>query len=125
MMNRRTKQEIAEERQKAIAAAQAEFFGDVSKEEAIEVFRVLTLLAQFPGAEPPAPLQGCQVVWTSTLKVGDSLAQQSFDVQTNYRGLRFFYTGGQNRTIQLPDTSFMSLESWDYYALHIAQKFSK
>ena len=53
----------------------------------------------------------------------DSLAHQSFDVQADYNSLRFFYTSQHNHTIQLPDTSFMALESWDYFALPITQKF--
>lgn len=51
----------------------------------------LRLLAQSPGAAPSAPLQGCPIVWSSILKVGDSLAHQSFDVQADYNSLRFFY----------------------------------
>ena len=121
-MSRRTRQQIEQERQQAIALAQSQFFGGITKEEAIEVFKVLAVLAQFPGATPPEPLQGCNVVWTSTLKVGDSLDKQVFDVQVDYKGRRFFYTSRQNRTIQLPDNTFMALESWDYQALRVVQQ---
>jgi hypothetical protein len=82
----------------------------------------LMLLAQSPGATPSAPLQGCPIVWSSILKVGDSLAHQSFDLQADYKSLRFFYTSQHNYTIQLPDTSFMALESWHDFALPIPQK---
>jgi hypothetical protein len=60
--------------------------------------------------------------WTSILKVGDSLDKQVFDVQVDYKGRRFFYTSRQNRTIQLPDNTFMALESWDYQALRVVQQ---
>jgi hypothetical protein len=67
-MSRRTRQQIEQERQQAIALAQSQFFGGITKEEAIEVFKVLAVLAQFPGATPPEPLQGCNVVLDFYLK---------------------------------------------------------
>ena len=114
-------QAIAKDAASLTATAQSEFFGGVSVRKKRSLS--LRLLAQSPGAAPSAPLQGCPVVWSSILKVGDSLAHQSFDLQADYKSLRFFCTSQHNHTIQLPDTSFMALESWDYSALRITQKF--
>lgn len=118
-----TKQEKERQRQQAIRQAQAEFFGGVTQEEARQVFKTLAVLAQFPGAEPPEPLEGCNVIWTSVMHVGDSKDKQVFDVEVNYKGLIFHYTKTGEKGIQLPDSTFMAFESWDYQALLIANKF--
>ena len=118
-----TKQEKERQRQKAIRLAQAEFFGGVTQEEAKVVFETLEELAQFPGANPPEPLKGLDVVWTSVMHVGDSHLKQAFDVEVNYKGLIFHYTKTGQRGIQLPDSTFMPFESWDYQAEGIANKF--
>ena len=55
-MVKRSKLDIQQERQETIIAAQNEYFGNITKGEAIEVFKVLSVLAQFPGAKPPEPL---------------------------------------------------------------------
>lgn len=65
----------------AISDAQVNYFGGVSKTTAEDVFKILAIIAQFPGATPPEPLLGCHVVWSSQLLVGESLATQRFSVQ--------------------------------------------
>lgn len=117
-----SRQQKESERQKAIATAIAEFFGGITKEEALQVFKTLAVLAQFPGANPPEPLEGCDVVWTSVMHVGDSKEKQAFDVQVLYKKLLFHYTKTGERGIQLPDSTFMAFESWDYQALLIATR---
>jgi hypothetical protein len=119
---RKTKQQKEAEKQQAIAAAQEKFFGGITKQEAIEIFKALAVLAQFPGANPPEPLSGCEVTWTSTMKVGDSLDRQVFDIQVRYKGLMFMYMGNHIRGIQLPNSSFINLESWDYQALLLTNR---
>jgi hypothetical protein len=106
--------------EQAIAQAQSEFFGGITKEEALEVFKTLAVLKQFPGANPPEPLNGCYVHWTSTLEVGDTLDKQTFNVRAIYKGLTFDYTKTGERAMQLPDCTYIAFESWDYQALRIA-----
>lgn len=115
-----TKQQKERQRQEAISLAQAKFFGGITKEEAGQVFKTLAVLAQFPGANPPEPLTDCEVVWTSVMRVGDSKDKQVFDVKVVYKGLLFHYTTTGEKGIQLPDSTFMTFESWDYQALLIA-----
>lgn len=122
---RKTKRDSEREWEEAIAHAQTQFFGGVTKAEAIEVFKVLSVLAQFPGANPPEPLIGHEVIWSSTLRVGDSLAKQVFNVEVVYKGLLFVLTAQGDRGIQLPDSSFTTLESWDYQALRIANRITE
>lgn len=119
-MTRRTKKQI--EKQEVIAIAQEQFFGEITKQEAMDVFKTLAVLVQFPGAIPPEPLLGCDVIWTSTLKVGDSLDKQRFNVEVIYKQRRFIYTSLGDRVIQLPDSTFMNLESWDYQANLVANR---
>lgn len=118
-----TRQQKRQAQQEAIAAAQSEFFGGISKHEAIDIFKVLAVLAQFPGATPPEPLTGCEVTWSSTLKVGDTLDKQRFTVQAIYKNMTFIYTALGDRVIQLPDSSFLNIESWDYQALLLKNWF--
>ncbi len=122
-MSRRNKQQIEEEKQAVISQAIAQFFGGVTKQEAYEVFKTLAVLVQFPGATPPEPLNGCEVSWTSTLRVGDTLDKQVFGVTAIYRGLTFQYTADRNRVIQLPDSTFLNFESWDYQELLIKNRY--
>ena len=49
-----------------IAQEISRFFGEVTNQEACEIFRILAILAQFPGATPPEPLNGYEIYWTST-----------------------------------------------------------
>ncbi len=120
MRTRRTKQEIEREQREAITAAQSEYFGGITKGEAIEVFKVLSVLAQVPGAKPPEPLTGHDVIWSSTLRVGDSVDKQVFSVQVTYKGVMFFLSADGDRGLQLPDSSFIPLENWDYQAARVA-----
>jgi len=119
----RKKQQIEEERQAVISQAVAQFFGGVTKQEAHEVFKTLAVLVQFPGATPPEPLNGCEVWWTSTLRVGDTLDKQVFGVTSIYKGLTFEYTVNRDRIIQLPDSTFLNFESWDYQELLIKNRY--
>jgi hypothetical protein len=112
------------EKQAAIQQAVERFFGGVTKEEAHEVFRTLAVLAQFPGAVPPEPLNGCEIHWTSTLKIGDTLDKQIFGVTAIYKGLTFEYTANRNRVMQLPDGTFMNFEAWDYQELLLTNRCS-
>lgn len=109
-------------KKEAIAEAQSEFFGNITKLEAIDVFKTLAILAQFPGAIPPEPLIGHEVIWTSTMKVGDSLNEQIFGATVVYKGLSFIYTANRDRTIQLKDGTFMNFDTWDYWNLLIANR---
>ncbi len=122
-MAQRKKQQIEEERQAVISQAVAQFFGWVTKQEAHEVFKTLAVLVQFPGATPPEPLNGCEVWWTSTLRVGDTLDKQVFGVTAIYRGLTFQYTANRDRVIQLPDSTFLNFEIWDYQELLIKNRY--
>lgn len=119
---RKTKQQKEAEKQQAIAAAHEKFFGGITKEEALEIFKALALLAQFPGAKPPEPINGCKVIWESTMKVGDSLDKQVFSVQVSYKGLMFIYTANKERAIQLPNSTFMNMDSWDYQELLLTNR---
>lgn len=121
-IKRKTKQQKEAEKQQAIAAAQEKFFGGITKEEALEIFKALALLAQFPGAKPPEPINRCEVIWQSTMKVGDSLDKQVFSVQVSYKGLMFIYTFNKERAIQLPDSGFMNMDSWDYQELLLTNR---
>jgi hypothetical protein len=111
---------------RAVAAALADYFGDVTKVEAEEVFKVLAMMAPFPGATPPEPLVGCDVLWSSELRVGDSLASQKFSVQVKYRKLFFNYSnpgdGVQIRGIQLPDSSHINFDNWDLHADRVEKR---
>lgn len=100
------------------------FFGGVTNQEACEIFRILAILAQFPGATPPEPLTGYEIYWTSTMKVGDTLDKQLFDVSVIYKGLRFEYTASRQRVMQLPDSTLMNYESWSYQELLIRNRYS-
>lgn len=117
-----TRQKKEQAQQTAIAAAQSEFFGGISKQEAIDIFKVLAVLVQFPGAEPPEPLTGCVVKWTSVMSVGDTLDKQHFSIQVAYKNVTFIYTALGDRVIQLPDSSFLNMESWDYQALLLSNR---
>jgi hypothetical protein len=103
----------------AVTAALADYFR-VTKAEAEEVFKVLAMMASFPGATPPEPLVGCDVLWSSELRVGDSLATQKFSVQVKYGQLLFNYfnpgDGVPIRGIQLPDSSHINFDNWDLHA---------
>lgn len=110
------------EQQQAIAQAQSEFFGEITKPEAIDVFKTLAILVQFPGANPPELLTDHEVIWTSTMKVGDSLNRQVFSVMVIYKGLSFIYTANRDRTIQLRDGTFINFDTWDYWDLLIANR---
>ena len=59
------------------------------------------------------------VVWSSTLRVGDSINKQMFSVQVTYKGLIFFLSANGDRVLQLPDSSFVSLDNWDFHAIRI------
>lgn len=118
-MVKRSKLDIQQERQETIIAAQNKYFGNITKGEAIEVFKVLSVLVQFPGAKPPEPLTDHDVVWSSTLRVGDSINKQMFSVQVTYKGLIFFLSANGDRGLQLPDSSFISLENWDFHAIRV------
>ena len=96
-----------------IAQARSEFFSGVTKSEAAEVFKLLSILSTFPGALPPEPLSGCKVIWDSTMRVGDSIEKQLFDVKVIYHQLLFIYTASGNCAIQLGDSSFMAFDNWD------------
>lgn len=122
-MPRRKNQAKEEEKQAVISQAVTQFFGGVTKQEAHEVFKTLAILAQFPGATPPEPLNGCEVWWTSTMRVGDALDKQVFCVTTIYKGLTFEYTVNRDRVIQLADSTFMNYESWDYQELLIKNRY--
>jgi hypothetical protein len=122
-MPRRKNQAKEEERQAVISQAVAQFFGGVTKQEAHEVFKTLAVLAQFPGAAPPEPLNGCEVWWTSTMRVGDALDKQVFGVTAIYKGITFEYTTNRDRVMQLPDSTFLNFESWDYQELLIKSRY--
>ena len=107
------KQAKIADRQAAINRARSEFFSGVTKLEALEVFKLLSILSTFPGAVPPAPLSECNVIWTSTLKVGDSIDRQVFDVQVTYSGLLFKHLSNGGSLIQLGDSTFMAFNNWD------------
>ncbi|MEL4895940.1 hypothetical protein [Crocosphaera sp. Alani8] len=108
--------------QDLIAKSQAEFFGYITKEEATNIFGILSVLAQFPGSAPPEPLTNYDVTWTSAIKVGDSLDTQKFTVQAIYKDMTFIYTPLGSQTICLPDGSFMNMNAWDYHAMLIANR---
>lgn len=99
------------------------FFGGVSNQKAYEVLGTLALLVQFPGATPPEPLNGCEVWWTSTMKVGDILDKQLFNVSVIYKSLTFEYTANRQRIMQLPDSTLMNYESWSYQELLIRNRY--
>jgi|GEM_PF-6362445 len=107
------KQAKIADRQAAIDRARSEFFSGVTKSEAAEIFKLLSILSSFPGAVPPAPLSEYNVIWTSTLKVGDSIDRQMFDVQVVYCKLLFKYLSNGGHLIQLGDSSFMAFDNWD------------
>ena len=100
-------------RQAAIDRERSEFFSGVTKLEAESVFKLLSILSTFPGAVPPAPLSGCNVIWSSTLRVGDSLDKQVFDVQVTHRRLLFKYLSNGGCLLQLDDSTFMAFDNWD------------
>src|SRR5919202_697954 len=122
-MPRRKNQAKEEEKQFVISQAVSQFFGGVTKQEAHEVFKTLAVLAQFPGATPPEPLNGCEVCWTSTMRVGDALDKQVFGVTAIYKGITFEYTVNRDRVMQLPDSTFLNFESWDYQELLIKNRY--
>jgi hypothetical protein len=121
-MIKRRKLDIQREREEAITSAVCEYFGGITKGEAIEVFKVLSLLAQFPGAKPPEPLTGHDIIWSSCLRVGDTLDKQTFQVEVTYKGSRFILSANGDRGLQLPDSSFIPLENWDYQAARVAER---
>ena len=100
-------------RQVAIDRARSEFFSGVTKSEAAEVFKLLLILSTFPGAVPPDSLSGHEVIWSSSLRVGDSIDRQVFDVQVTYRRLLFKYLSNGGRLIQLGDSTFLAFDNWD------------
>ncbi len=122
MTNNKKKQTQKALRQDLIAKTQAEFFGYITKEEATNIFGILSVLSQFPGSSPPEPLTNCDITWTSTMKVGDSLETQKFTVQAIYKEMTFIYTPLGSQTIRLPDGSFMNMMAWDYHAMLIANR---
>ena len=109
---------------RAVAATLTDYFAGVTKAEAEEVFKVLAMMASFPGATPPEPLVGCDVLWSSELRVGDSLATQKFSVQVKYGQLLFNYfhpgDGVPIRGIHLPDSSHINFDNWDLHAVRVA-----
>ena len=107
------KQAKIADRQAAIDRARSEFFSGVTQSEATEVFKLLSILSTFPGAVPPDPLSGCDVIWSSTVRVGDSIEKQVFDVQVTYRRLLFKYLSNGGSLIQLSDSTFMAFANWD------------
>ncbi len=107
------KQAKIDDRQKAIDRARSEFFSGVTKLEALEVFKLLSILSTFPGAVPPEPLSECKVIWSSTIRVGDSIDRQVFDVKVVYRRLLFNYLSNGERVIQLSDSTLMAFDNWD------------
>lgn len=124
-MVKRSKLDIQQEQKEAIIAAQNKYFGEITKGEAIEIFKVLSVLAQFPGAKPPEPLTDHDVIWSSTLRVGDSVNKQMFSVQVMYKGVIFFLSANGDRGLQLPDSSFISLENWDFHAMRLVNSALK
>ncbi|MCH2246558.1 MAG: hypothetical protein MK111_18330 [Crocosphaera sp.] len=122
MANNKKQQRQKELQQDLIAKSQAEFFGYITKEEATKIFGILSVLSQFPGSAPPEPLTNCDITWTSTMKVGDSLDTQKFTVQAIYKDMTFIYTPSGSQTIHLPDSSFMNMMAWDYHAMLIANR---
>jgi hypothetical protein len=124
--SRLTKQDKQAITARAVAAALADYFGFVTKAEAEEVFKVLAMMAAFPGATPPEPLVGCDVLWSSELRVGDSLATQNFSVQVKYGQLLFNYfhpgNGVPIRGIQLPDSSHINFDNWELHADRIEKR---
>jgi hypothetical protein len=108
------KQAKIADRQAAIDRARSEFFSGVTKLEAESVFKLLSILSTFPGAVPPEPLSGCKVIWSSTLRVGDSVENQVFDVQVTYHRLLFKYLSNGERVIQLSDSTLMTFDNWDF-----------
>ena len=107
------KQAKIADRQLAVDRARSEFFSGVTKLEALEVFKLLSILSTFPGAVPPAPLSECNVIWSSTLRVGDSLDKQVFDVQVTHHRLLFKYLSNGGCLLQLGDSTFMAFDNWD------------
>jgi hypothetical protein len=110
---------------RAVAAALDNEFGGVTHAEAEEVFKVLAVIAQFPGSNPPEPLAGCDVIWQSTMRVGDTLATQRFSVQVKYSKLLFTYlnpNGEPIRGIQLPDSSHINFDSWKLHADRVEKR---
>lgn len=112
-MPKGTKQSKIDRQTVEITKARSEFFGGVTKSEAAEVFKLLSILSTFPGATPPEPLLGCEVIWNSTLRVGDSIDRQVFEVQVTYRRLLFKYLSNSGCLIQLSDSSFVAFDNWD------------
>lgn len=103
---------------KSVAQALAEYFGGISKAEAEAVFTVMAMMSKFPGVIPPEPLVGCDVIWRSEIKVGETLATQVFSVQAHYKEMIFTYSEGElepNRGIQLPDSSGINFDNWDLH----------
>jgi hypothetical protein len=97
----------------AIDRARSEFFSGVTKSDAAEVFKLLSMMSTFPGSTPPEPLLGCEVIWSSMLRVGDSIDRQVFDVQVTYRGLLFKHLSNGGSLIQLSNSTFMAFANWD------------
>ena len=126
-MSRTTKlKKLEKEAQKeaVISQAIAQFFGGITKQEAIEVFNTLAILVQFPGTTTLEPLIGCEVTWTSTIKLSETLDKQLFTVVTViYKGLTFSYSTNRDKIIQLPDSSFLPFESWNYHELLIRNRY--
>jgi hypothetical protein len=122
-MSRRTKKAIQEQKEAIIFEAINRFFGGITKKEAHDVFKTLAVLSQFPGAAPPEPLNGCEIWWTSTMKVGDALDKQIFSVTAIYKDVKFEYTANRDRVMQLPDSTFMNFESWSYQELLIRNRY--
>jgi hypothetical protein len=115
-LTKKDKQEITAS---AVVAALNDYFGGVTQAEAEEVFKVLAVIAQFPGSNPPEPLAGCDVIWQSTMRVGDSLTTQRFSVQVKYSKLLFKYAnpdGEPIRGIQLPDSNHINFDTWKLHA---------
>jgi hypothetical protein len=125
-ISRLTKKDKQEITASAVTAALIDYFGDVTKAQAEEVFKVLAMMAPFPGATPPEPLVGCDVLWSSELRVGDSLASQKFSVQVKYGQLLFKYfnpgDGVPIRGIQLLDSSHINFDNWDLHAERVTKR---
>lgn len=107
------KQAKIAERAAAIDRARSEFFSGVTQSEAAEVFKLLSILSTFPGAVPPDPLSECDVIWSSTVRVGDPIDRQVFEVQVTYRRLLFKCLSNGGSLIQLSDSTFMAFANWE------------
>lgn len=122
-----TKKEKLEITAKLVTEALAEYFGGIAKEEATEVFKVMAMMSKYPGVEPPEPLVGCSVLWTSEIRVGETLASQIFSVQAKYKQVTFNYSergGGLEpiRGMQLPDSSSINFDNWDLHSDRVEKR---